>query len=153
MSTIYVQYINGNLKISINIKANYSLKWSYQWIMQSINVEHQLIEQNFWQEKYFGVRFVTQKSDRERKINSKPRVASRLSASSLLRARVWDRRNVSTDLMVVQAKKRLELYFLGHGVDRFVFFSAPIPLNAVVIINFLCNLQCAMWGVSNLDQD
>jgi hypothetical protein len=36
--------------------------------------------------------------------------------------------------MVVQAKKRLEPYFLGHGVDRFVFFSAPIPLNAVVII-------------------
>jgi hypothetical protein len=36
--------------------------------------------------------------------------------------------------MVVQAKKRVEPYFLGHGVDRFVFFSAPIPLNAVVII-------------------
>ena len=26
MSTIYVQYINGNPKISINIKANHSLK-------------------------------------------------------------------------------------------------------------------------------
>ncbi len=25
--------------------------------MQSIDVEHQLIEQNFWQEKCFGVRF------------------------------------------------------------------------------------------------
>jgi hypothetical protein len=33
--------------------------------MQSINVEHQLTEQ-LWQEKCFGVRFVTQKSDRER---------------------------------------------------------------------------------------
>jgi hypothetical protein len=43
--------------------------------------------------------------------------------------------------MVVQAKKRLKPYFLGHGVDRFVFFSAPIPLNVVVLINFyaICN--------------
>ena len=60
MSTIYVQYINGNSKISINIKVNYSLK-SYQ--MQSINVEHQLIE-HFDKKNVLGC--VSRKSDRER---------------------------------------------------------------------------------------
>jgi hypothetical protein len=35
--------------------------------MQSINVEHQLIE-HFDKKNVLGVRFVTQKSDRERKI-------------------------------------------------------------------------------------
>ena len=51
--TIYLQYINGNPKISINIKVNYSfVKMSYQ--MQSINVEHQLIEQNFDKKNVLG---------------------------------------------------------------------------------------------------
>ena len=52
--------------------------------------------------------------------------------------------------MVVQAKKRLEPCFLGHGVDRIVFFSAPIPLNCR---NNQFLMQFAMWGVSNLDQN
>jgi hypothetical protein len=39
--------------------------------MQSINVEHQLTEQ-LWQEKCFGVRFVTLVREKELKINSKP---------------------------------------------------------------------------------
>ncbi len=38
--------------------------------MQSINVEHQLIEQNFWQEKMFWGAFHASRIEKE--INSKP---------------------------------------------------------------------------------
>ena len=82
MSTIYVQYINGNSKISINIKVNHFFKKKglTNELLNQLML-NQLIEQKLWQEKCFGVRFVTLKSDRERKINSKPRFENELELS------------------------------------------------------------------------
>jgi hypothetical protein len=48
--------------------------------------------------------------------------------------------------MVVQAKKRVEPYFLGHGVDRFVFFFRSNTIKR-------CRNNQKMWGVSKKDRN
>ena len=60
MSTIYVQYINGNLKISINIKAIYH---SLKKILPEKN--RQINEDNFDKKNVFGVRCVHASSEKE----------------------------------------------------------------------------------------
>ncbi len=145
--TIYLQYINGNPKTSINIKANYSLKMSYQSI-------------NNWWEKIWGA-FHASRIEK-RKINSKPRVASRLSSSSLLRARVWDRRNVFLISLQRAAQfSTARTAWTGINSTRTIFFRAWIrsiclsfwsktyTLNAVSIkqsiFNAICNVQCGEY--------
>ena len=63
MSTIYVQYINGNLKISINIKVNQTF---FLKVLPEKN--RQINEDNFDKRKMFWgyVSRVSRKSDRER---------------------------------------------------------------------------------------
>ena len=60
MSTIYVQYINGNPKISINIKANHSLKCLTREIDKKIN------EDNFDKRKMFWGAFHASRIEKEK---------------------------------------------------------------------------------------
>jgi hypothetical protein len=55
MSTIYVQYINGNSKISINIKVNHFFKKKglTNELLNQLML-NQLIEQNFDKKNVFG---------------------------------------------------------------------------------------------------
>jgi hypothetical protein len=62
MSTIYVQYITGNFKISINIKANHSLKVLPEKIDKKMKITSTR-EKCFW-----GAFHQSRKSDREIKI-------------------------------------------------------------------------------------
>ena len=130
MSTIYVQYINGNLKISINIKVNhYSLKRSYR--RKSTNNED-----NFDKRKCFGVRemfwgaFHASRIEKELKINSKPRFENELE---LPLARLCSKLTHNLSLLTG---------WTGRNLTRTIFFRAWIrsirlSLSAVVIINFL----------------
>jgi hypothetical protein len=142
--TIYLQYINGNPKISINIKVSYhSLK----------NLTNRSTKKLIDERKNVWGCVSSRKSDRERKnnkkINSKPCMLPRACSCSRPAQHVSNQFTV--DRPAGQVEIRLEPYFLGHELDRSFFLFQYLFFKRRRYNQFL--MQFAMWGVSKKDRN